>query len=149
MKNLLIIFTAALGIIIIDQNIKAVFLEGYEYHNECFSLIFALNKGVAFSMFAFLGDYLKYIQAIMIILLSAYLYLEQDMVEKYSPAIGIILGAGISNIYDRFVEGGVVDYFYWHCIFDFAIFNFADVIIDLSIVIILYISYKENKKLKN
>ena len=149
MKNLLIIFTSTLGIIIIDQNIKTIFLEGYEYHNECFSLVLALNKGVAFSMFAFLGDYLKYIQVAMIFLLSIYLYFEQDMVENHSFAIGIILGAGISNIYDRFVEGGVVDYFYWHCKFDFAIFNFADVIIDLGVGIILIMTYLDHRKKNN
>ena len=151
MKNLLIILTAALGVIIIDQNIKSLFLQGYEYHNNCFSLIFALNKGVAFSMFEFLREYLKYIQVAMIFLLSIYLYFEQDMVEKYSPAIGIILGAGVSNIYDRFVEGGVVDYFYWHCGFDFAIFNFADVMIDLGVGIILlmtFLEYRREKKAK-
>jgi len=61
---------------------------------------------------------------------------------KYSLPLGVILGAGSSNIYDRFIYGGVVDYVYWHCGFDFAIFNFADVMIDAGVVAILYLSYK-------
>ena len=104
------------------------------------------NKGVAFSMFASLGKYLKYIQLTMLIGASIYLFFEQDMVRDYSIALGLIFGAGISNLYDRFVLDGVVDYFYWHCGFDFAIFNFADVMIDLGVAIILIKTYLEYRR---
>ena len=56
---------------------------------------------------------------------------------------GILFGAAIGNLYDRFVYGGVVDYVYWHCGFDFAVFNFADVMIDLSVLWLLLISFKK------
>ena len=51
--------------------------------------------------------------------------------------LGIILGAGASNVLDRFIHGGVVDYVFWHKWFNFAVFNFADVMINLGVVIIL------------
>jgi signal peptidase II len=51
----------------------------------------------------------------------------------------------VSNILDRFLHIGVVDYIYWHCGFDFAIFNISDILINIAIVFILYIGYKQSK----
>ncbi|MFX4243672.1 lipoprotein signal peptidase, partial [Aliarcobacter butzleri] len=38
---------------------------------------------------------------------------------------------------------------YWHYGFEFAIFNFADVIIDLGVVIIIYKQLRQSKIDKN
>jgi signal peptidase II len=59
-----------------------------------------------------------------------------------------LYAGGISNIIDRFIHGGVVDYVYWHCGFDFAIFNLADVLIDIAVVLIIWQQIKEAKKKK-
>ncbi|DAB32382.1 MAG TPA: signal peptidase II, partial [Sulfurospirillum sp. UBA11407] len=48
--------------------------------------------------------------------------------------------------YDRFIHGGVVDYFYWHRWFEFAVFNFADVMINIAVALILLIAYKNRSK---
>ena len=144
-KRIGIFFFAFAGIFIIDQNIKVLFLEGMQWQSKCLSLVFTLNKGVAFSMFAFLGGYLKYIQGAFIVGVLVYLFANKTVFERYSLPFGILLGAGVSNLYDRFIHGGVIDYIYWHCGFDFAIFNFADVMIDLSILIIIYNSLRKNK----
>ncbi len=130
------------GIFLIDQNIKALFLNGFSWSNECISFILTINKGIAFSMFSFLGKNLKYIQLILIGIVGLYLFFKKEIFIKYSFPLGLLLGAGCSNIYDRFLHGGVIDYVYWHCGFNFAIFNFADVMIDFSVLLILYISYK-------
>ena len=55
-----------------------------------------------------------------------------------------MLGGAFSNIYDRFVHGGVVDMVFWHCGFDFAVFNFADVMIDIAVVWFLLLHFKPN-----
>jgi signal peptidase II len=130
----------------IDQYIKILFVDGFRLAGDCISLVLAYNKGVAFSMFAFLSEYLKYIQITILLSGTIYLYLNQKLFQTYILAITLLYAGGISNIYDRFIHEGVVDYVYWHCGFDFAIFNFADLLIDFAIVIILYISYKENKQ---
>jgi len=130
------------GIFLIDQNIKALFLNGFSWSNECISFILTVNKGIAFSMFSFLGKNLKYIQLILIGIVGLYLFFKKEIFIKYSFPLGLLLGAGCSNIYDRFLHGGVIDYVYWHCGFNFAIFNFADVMIDFSVLLILYMSYK-------
>jgi len=139
------IFTIAF---IVDQYIKFLFVDGFELKGDCISLVLAYNYGVAFSMFAFLQEYLKYIQIAIMIFGIGYLYKNKDVFNNYYIPTALILAGGISNIYDRFIHGGVVDYVYWHCGFDFAIFNLADVLIDIAVVLILFISYQENKKIK-
>ncbi|MBT3281212.1 MAG: lipoprotein signal peptidase [Campylobacteraceae bacterium] len=139
----LIIFIIAVSI---DQYIKFIFVNGYVWHSECISLVLAYNKGVAFSMFAFLDSYLKYIQIMLILVGMIYLYKNKDIFTEYYIPIALLFSGGISNVFDRFIHVGVVDYVYWHCKFDFAIFNLADVLIDLAVVIIIYKVYKSDKK---
>lgn len=147
LKNILHIFwpmaLAMAGVFIIDQNIKQLFLDGFRYYTDCIDLILVFNKGVAFSMFAFLKEWLKWIQLVMISGVVLYtLYLNNRI---YSLPVGILVGAGFSNVYDRFIHEGVVDMVYWHCGFDFAVFNFADVMIDLAVVWLLWINWKTSR----
>ncbi|AZV47081.1 lipoprotein signal peptidase [Nautilia sp. PV-1] len=137
-KKLAVKFLSAFFLIfIIDQLIKYVFLQGFEFNSRCISLVLTFNKGVAFSMFAFLGAYLKYIQLILIGVLI-YVFYKEKLIFTHPVISGILFAAALSNLSDRFIRGGVVDYVYWHCGFDFAIFNFADVCIDFSIIMFAY-----------
>jgi len=132
-----------------DQLIKYIFLSGFEWHSRCISLILTLNKGVAFSMFSFLGESLKYIQVVLISGLFVYFFKEK-VIAKHPLISGILFGAAVSNLLDRFIRGGVVDYVYWHCGFNFAIFNFADTMIDLSIILFAYFYFfKKNDKISS
>ena len=145
MPNLTLRFSAILlfalaGVFIIDQNIKMLFVDGFRYYSECIDLILVYNKGVAFSMFAFLAENLKYIQLAMVSALLAYVFYLKKLC--YALPVGLLLGGAFSNIYDRFIHGGVVDMVYWHCGFDFAVFNFADVMIDIAVVWILILNFK-------
>lgn len=128
------------GIFIIDQNIKMLFVDGFRYYTDCIDLILVYNKGVAFSMFAFLDEWLKYIQSVMVIGIFVYIISLKEVC--YAFPAGLMLGGAISNIYDRFIHGGVVDMVYWHCGFNFAVFNFADVMIDIAVVWILILNFK-------
>ncbi len=121
----------------IDQYLKTLFLGGLRWQSEYIDLVLTFNKGVAFSMFAFLGEYLKYIQGGILVSFIAYIFWDQKLLTQHYHAFGIIFGAGLSNVYDRFVHGGVVDYVFWHKWFDFAVFNFADVMIDFGIFLVL------------
>ena len=84
-------------------------------------------------MFAFLGEYLKFVQILLIGGFFAYLYYEKTLLLQNPAIFGAIFGAGVSNLTDRFIHGGVVDYVFWHKWFEFAVFNFADVTIDVAI----------------
>ena len=131
-------------IFILDQTIKYIFISGFRFDGDWLSLILVYNKGVAFSMFAFLEEYLKYIQLFLLVGIGYYFY-KENLLFKYSILSGILFGAGISNLFDRFIREGVVDYIYYHGLFNFAVFNFADVMIDFSVgmFVLFYILKKE------
>ncbi|CZE46425.1 signal peptidase II [Campylobacter geochelonis] len=132
----------------VDQIIKFVFLNGFRWDGEFFSLILTFNKGVAFSMFAFLDEWLKILQLALIIALFIYLVYQKELLHEHWVAFALLLGAGSSNLLDRFIHSGVVDYVFWHKWFEFAVFNFADVMINLAVAIIfiqILIEYKRKK----
>ena len=139
----ILIFALVLGI---DQFIKFIFLSGFRWDGEFFSLILTFNKGVAFSMFAFLGENLKFIQLGLILALAGYVFYDKKLFNAHWLPFGILLGGGVSNLLDRFIHGGVVDYVAWHKWFEFAVFNFADVMIDLAIVIFLWQNLRTKRK---
>ncbi len=150
MRGFTVFFLVLLGTFIIDQNIKALFVEGYYRAGTCIDLELHYNKGVAFSMFAFLGPYLKWIQALLVLGILFFVYYE-GYIKRYAFPVGLLVGGALGNVYDRFMHGGVVDYVAWHCGFDFAVFNFADVAIDVAVVWILIMVYffKEDPDVKS
>ena len=154
MRSLLIFFLVAIGTFIIDQNLKVMAMDavnGMEYatilKGSCIDLELHYNRGVAFSMLSFLGNNLKWVQLILILGILAYVFYD-GYLKKYTFAIGLIIGGALGNLYDRFIHEGVVDYVAWHCGFNFAVFNYADVMIDLGVAIILLLTYLEYRKEK-
>jgi signal peptidase II len=99
-------------------------------------------------MLAFLGDNLKWVQLLLIFGIIFYIFYE-GYVRQYALPLGLIIGGALGNLYDRFIHEGVVDYVAWHCGFDFAVFNYADVMIDLGVAIILLLSFLEYREEKN
>ena len=140
MRAFFVFLLVAIGTFIIDQNIKILFVEGYYRAGECIDLELHYNKGVAFSMFAFVGPYLKWIQSILIVGIMFFV-LKEGYLKRYAFPVGLLIGGALGNVYDRFVHEGVVDYIAWHCGFNFAVFNYADVAIDLAVAWILVMVY--------
>ncbi|MHB0994408.1 MAG: signal peptidase II [Sulfurovum sp.] len=140
MRVFVLFFLVLLGTFVIDQEIKSIFVEGFFRAGECINLELHYNKGVAFSMFAFLGPYLKWIQVLLVVGIFIFV-VKEGYLNRYSIPLGMLLGGALGNVYDRFMHEGVVDYVAWHCGFDFAVFNFADVAIDVAVVWILLAAY--------
>ncbi|MCT7589579.1 signal peptidase II [Aliarcobacter butzleri] len=146
-RELKLATTIFVAVFIIDQIVKFGFANlAWDVDGPYMSLKLAYNYGVAFSMFSFLDENLKYIQLVIVILATLYLLKNRDVFKEYYLPIALLYAGGLSNILDRFTYGAVVDYFYWHYGFEFAIFNFADVIIDLAVVIIIYKQLRQSKK---
>ncbi len=141
MRPFLAFFLMALGIFFIDRAIKELFLQGFYWESGCITFGYTLNKGIAFSLFAFLGAKLKWILLVLIGGVFGYL-LKERLLQKHPLLFGLLFGAALGNLYDRFVYKGVIDYIYWHCGFDFAVFNFADMMIDLAIFLLLYLHFR-------
>lgn len=147
MNKLIVSILLFICLFLVDQFVKYGFANwGWDANGSIMSLKLAYNYGVAFSMFAFLAEYLKYIQLFIVVIGVLYLLKNKDTYYKYYIPITLLFAGGLSNILDRFTYGAVVDYFYWHYIFEFAIFNFADVIIDLAVFIIIVIQIKDSRK---
>ncbi len=151
-RYITIFLLVAIGTIIIDYNIKIWAMEsvgGVEYatilKGSCIDLELHYNKGVAFSMLAFLGDNLKWIQLLLVIGIIGFV-LYEGYLKEYAFPIGLIVGGAIGNLHDRFVYEGVVDYVAWHCGFNFAVFNYADVMIDFGVALILLFGFLESRK---
>lgn len=143
LKSVAILLAVMSAVFMADQAIKNIFVEGFRYYTNCIDLILVFNKGVAFSMFAFLAESLKWLQlALLAGVLGYTLWLKEN---RYLVPVGIMVGAGLSNVIDRFVHGGVVDYVYWHCGFNFAVFNFADVMIDIAVLWLFILNYIAKK----
>lgn len=167
MRHIVVFLLVLVGTFIIDQNLKTMAVEAVQSNpinimngnennitivaSSCIDLELHYNKGVAFSMLKFLGENLKWAQLLLILGIIVYIFSE-GYLKEYAFAIGLIIGGALGNLYDRFVHKGVIDYVFWHCGFDFpGIFNYADVMIDLGVAIILlmtYLEYKKEKKLK-
>ena len=148
-KRLKIAFLIFTIIFIVDQLIKYGFANfDLNVKGSMMSLQLAYNYGVAFSMFSFLEGYLKFIQLAMVVAGVVYLLKNRNIFYEYYIPISLLFAGGLSNIFDRFTYGAVVDYFYWHYGFEFAIFNLADVIINLAVVIIIYKQIKEAREEK-
>ena len=148
-KELKIATTIFIVVFIIDQVVKFGFANlNWDVDGPYMSLKLAYNYGVAFSMFSFLEHNLKYIQLVIILIGTIYLFRNQNVFKEYYLSIALLYAGGLSNILDRFTYGGVVDYFYWHYGFEFAIFNFADVMINLAVVLIIYKQIKQSREEK-
>lgn len=143
LKFFAILLAVMSTVFIADQAIKNIFVEGFRYYTDYIDLILVFNKGVAFSMFAFLAESLKWLQLALLAGVLVYtLWLKE---KRYLVPVGIMVGAGLSNVADRFIHGGVVDYVYWHYGFSFAVFNFADVMIDIAVLWLFILNYTAKK----
>ena len=154
MRSIVIFLLLVIGTFIIDQSLKVLAMDavnGVEYatilKGSCIDLELHYNRGVAFSMLAFLEDNLKWVQLVLIAGILFYIFYE-GYVKEYAFALGLIIGGALGNLYDRFIHEGVIDYVAWHCGFDFAVFNYADVMINLGVAIILLLTFLEYRREK-
>ncbi|RTL06079.1 signal peptidase II [Candidatus Dependentiae bacterium] len=117
-----------------------VFLEG----------TYLLNQGVTYSFLTPKNAMYFWALTFLICIVNACLLLYwfnfKNTYTIFSFGLFLINIGSVSNIIDRFVYRGVVDWIYIHYQeYSFAVFNFADIYISLGIILILY-SYITNKK---
>ena len=109
-----------------------------------------LNTGVAFSMFEGKGWIFIVISALASLAII-YLICSKKFITKRSEKIclGLILGGTIGNLIDRLVFAGVRDFIYFKFI-NFAIFNIADAVIVVSVILfcvfLIIDTFKKEKK---
>ena len=113
--------------------------------NNFFSITYAKNTGVAFS---FLEGYIPLVILITsIIIISILIYIKKNNPNKYeSICYGLILGGALGNLLDRIIYGYVIDFLDFTIFnYNYPIFNIADTFIVIGILILIILSFKENK----
>ena len=109
--------------------------------NNFFSITYVRNTGIAFSFLS--GNVLI---VIIITLLIGFLfikYLKNKIFNKTEIiAYGLISGGAIGNLIDRIVYGYVIDFFEFK-IFNFPIFNIADIAIVIGVILLIIYSIFE------
>ena len=100
------------------------------------------NYGAAFNIFSGSRLFLSFISIISAIILSYFIFIsENKLINKYGLAF--ILSGSIGNGIDRVLNGYVIDFIKIKFI-NFPVFNIADIVINLG-VLILIISYFRDK----
>lgn len=150
-KNLKSIYFFSIIFLVVDQLIK-IFISSKMFLGQSFILIKNLlsinlvhNTGAAFSILDGSKILLILIGVIAFIGISYYIskieYLNDSDVFIYSLLIGGVLG----NLVDRIVHGYVIDYISFKFgNYLFPVFNFADICIVVSIILIIANTIKED-----
>ncbi len=130
-------------IVFMDQYTKNLLLSeiglnnSKEFISDIMKFTVVKNTGGAFSIFKQYPDFFKIIGILNTIIFS---YLTFSMKIKFNKLIksgfACIVGGTIGNLIDRFIKGGVVDFFDLEVI-NFAIFNLADVFIDIGVGLVI------------
>jgi len=132
---------------ILDQ-LSKIFIN-YNFHKLInkdlliFTIDFVRNYGAAFNILSGSRLFLSFISIISTIVLSYFIFIsENKIINKYG--LSLILAGSIGNGIDRIFNGYVIDFIKIKFI-DFPVFNIADLVINMG-VIILIISYFRYKR---
>ncbi len=108
-----------------------------------FSLTFAKNTGIAFSLFE--GKLIFIILMSLVVIFFIIQYLKDKKVSLLeSVCYGVIIGGAIGNLLDRIVYGYVIDFFDFSFFgYHFPIFNVADICIVVGIFGLFILNFKE------
>jgi signal peptidase II len=127
------------GGVVLDQWIKRLVEGGMALHDRIdllpfLALFHTRNYGIAFSLFADLGDTALVIVTSAVILLVLWLAARSGA-DQLAARLGfaLIIAGALGNLIDRVWLGYVVDYVLFHTpAWSFAVFNLADVMITLG-----------------
>ena len=150
-----IIITCSISILI-DQLIKLLIVNNFVLGSSTsiiknfFSLTYVQNTGAAFSILS--GNLILLICITVLALVFIYLFLVKN--EKNTKMnlylYGVLYGGIIGNLIDRIIRGYVVDYLDFKIFnYNFPVFNFADICIVVSILLIVIFSLLEARNGKN
>lgn len=143
-KIILWILSITISLILIDQISKVVIQYNYQepMGNDWIGITLIENTGMAFGFNS--GNTKNIILTSLILLIVInFIRNQKDRIdENTAVAISMILAGGISNLIDRIIRGGVIDFIK---IKNFAIFNIADCYIVIGWVLLIIFLIKFHK----
>ena len=117
--------------------------------NQFMNFRLAYNKGAAFSFLAEQGGWQRWFFIALAVLICLWIIWELffknlDFFNRFG--LSSIFGGALGNLYDRAVNGKVVDFIQWHYQdFYWPIFNIADVVITSGVVALILASFVQVK----
>ena len=142
-------------LVAVDQIIKLLVLEhlkpigSFPLIDDIIQLNYAENTGAAFGSFGAHTNLLSIFTFVLIVIGFVYLFFKKRKLDVEYICISLILAGGIGNLVDRIYHGFVVDYIE-PLFIDFAIFNFADILVTCSsvalVIWLFYEIYREGKE---
>jgi len=159
-KNCLIWLWLAVIVVAADLFTKHLAITYLQYADPnpvlpVFDLTLLFNKGAAFSFLSEAGGWQRWfftaIAVVVSIMLVLWLQKTQRRYWWLGLGLSMILGGALGNLYDRVVQGYVIDFISLH--YDnyyFPAFNLADTAITLGAILLivdmLFLEAKRNKK---
>ncbi|MBR2834038.1 MAG: signal peptidase II [Bacilli bacterium] len=131
----------AICFLFIDQFVKFLILsilnvgEGIVVIKNFFSITLLHNTGAAFSILRSNTIFLILVSILAIFLIYLFFIKDKKLSTINIWLYGILLGGILGNLGDRIFRGYVVDYLDFN-IFNFPVFNLADVFIVISVILI-------------
>ncbi len=137
----------ASAVFVLDQLSKYYFLVPFDlpirapvHVNDYFTLVMAWNRGVSFSMFSRMGEWMPIILTLAAVVISALLVRltlkSPHPLERLGYAM--VVGGALGNAFDRVRFGAVADFFYLHVgALGWPAFNVADMAIVSGVGLLL------------
>ena len=132
-------------IVTLDQISKYFITLNYDYFFNknifIFSINFARNYGAAFNIFEGNRVFLSLISIISSLILIYFIFFKGrlNLLDRYG--LSLILAGSLGNGIDRIIKGYVIDFINLK-LFDFPIFNIADIAINIGCIILIFNHFK-------
>ena len=145
-KNKILVFLS-LGLIVLDQLSKVLVIAFIKepLGNDIFKLDVVSNTGIAFGLNNSSNVSNIFLSLIVIALIISFIKRQSERIDnKTMVALSLMISGGISNIIDRIIRGGVIDFIK---VLKFPIFNLADIFVVVGwILLIVFILMYSTKK---
>lgn len=148
-KNIRLIILVIL-LVIIDQFIKYIVIKNISGGND----IIVISNFLKFSFLTNTGGALGILSGntLMLTLISIMLiwYIVKEINKNenkfYVYSLSIVLSGALGNLYDRIFRGYVIDYISFTLFKrEMPVLNFADILISIGIILLIYIVVKDGK----
>ena len=141
-------FITIVFIILLDQFTKYILSINYEYFLNknliIFSLRYIRNYGAAFNIFDGNRIFLSSVSILSSIILIYFIFFKESLNSINRYGLSFILAGSLGNGIDRVIRGYVIDFIDLK-MFDFPIFNIADISINIGCIILLFNYFKYKK----
>ena len=145
----IVLVIVLLGIDLLLKYLVSTYLTTVNIIDNFFSLTYVLNDGAAFSLFA---SRIYLLILIAIICLFFIIYELKNNLDDRMLSIGysLALAGLLGNFLDRLIDGYIIDYLSFKILgYNYPIFNFADILIVVGIVIVIIKEILKERGKKN